>query len=69
MSGNDHNDHNDRNDRNDGKEQDFLDFPGADRLRAAGRVEPPTADAVAAALDAVRAAARAEEGSAPGGAT
>ncbi|MGK5637914.1 hypothetical protein ACSNOK_06280 [Streptomyces sp. URMC 126] len=54
------------NDRNDSEEQDFLDFPGADRLRAAGRVDPPHPDAVAAALDAVRAAVRAEErGAAP----
>ncbi|MFF5126686.1 hypothetical protein ACFY41_07050 [Streptomyces syringium] len=48
-------------DRNtDGK--DFLDFPGAERLVAAGRVAPPSADAVAAALAAVRSAAgRAQE--------
>ncbi|MEW2579774.1 hypothetical protein [Streptomyces syringium] len=42
---------------------DFLDFPGAKRLVAAGKVAPPSADAVAAALAAVRSAAadRAEE--------
>ncbi|KJY42175.1 hypothetical protein VR41_08900 [Streptomyces sp. NRRL B-1568] len=46
----------DMNDRN------LLDFPGARRLRAAGKVAPPSADAVAAALAAVRSAAgRAEE--------
>ncbi|MBB5935448.1 hypothetical protein [Streptomyces zagrosensis] len=36
---------------------DFLDFPGAGRLRAAGKVAPPSADAVATALAAVRSAA------------
>ncbi|MEU5189002.1 hypothetical protein AB0G83_17900 [Streptomyces klenkii] len=41
-------------DMNDG---DLLDFPGAGRLRAAGKVTPPSADAVAAALAAVRSAA------------
>ncbi|WEV26566.1 hypothetical protein OYE22_16200 [Streptomyces sp. 71268] len=35
----------------------LLDFPGAGRLRAAGRVAPPSADVVAAALAAVRSAA------------
>ncbi|EME96767.1 hypothetical protein J7W19_20970 [Streptomyces mobaraensis NBRC 13819 = DSM 40847] len=55
------------NGRKDGTEQDYLDFTGAARLRAAGRVEPPPADVVAAALDAVRAAARAEEGHTPEG--
>ncbi|MBC2875165.1 MULTISPECIES: hypothetical protein [Streptomyces] len=55
------------NARKDGTEQDYLDFTGAARLRAAGSVEPPPADVVAAALDAVRAAARAEEGHAPEG--
>ncbi|MBP2407059.1 hypothetical protein [Streptomyces syringium] len=41
---------------------DFLDFPGAKRLVAAGKVAPPSADAVAAALAAVRSAAgRAQE--------
>ncbi|MER5787768.1 CU044_5270 family protein [Streptomyces sp. NPDC001980] len=34
-------------------EFDLLDFPGADALTAAGRVEPPTASAVAAARAAV----------------
>ncbi|MBH1934923.1 hypothetical protein I5Q34_11665 [Streptomyces sp. AV19] len=40
-----------------GNEMDALDFPGADRLRAAGRVAPPSPDVVAAALAAVRSAA------------
>ncbi len=35
----------------------LLDFPDAGRLRAAGRVTPPSADVVAAALAAVRSAA------------
>ncbi|MFG3021760.1 CU044_5270 family protein [Streptomyces sp. NPDC048254] len=35
-------------------EPDVLDFPGADALAAAGRVEPPSASAVAAARAAVR---------------
>ncbi|MEV6673832.1 CU044_5270 family protein [Streptomyces sp. NPDC051162] len=38
-------------------DRDILDFPGARRLKAAGKVAPPSADAVAAALAAVRAAA------------
>ncbi|GGY06769.1 hypothetical protein [Streptomyces hiroshimensis] len=38
-------------------DRDLLDFPGAGRLRAAGKVAPPSADAVAAALAAVRSAA------------
>lgn len=38
-------------------DRDLLDFPGARRLRAAGKVAPPSADAVAAALAAVRQAA------------
>ncbi|MBB5119481.1 hypothetical protein AF335_28760 [Streptomyces eurocidicus] len=38
-------------------DRDLLDFPGARRLKAAGKVAPPSADAVAAALAAVRAAA------------
>ncbi|MET9644749.1 hypothetical protein [Streptomyces syringium] len=41
---------------------DFLDFPGAGRLKAAGKVAPPSADAVAAALAAVRSAADRAEG-------
>ncbi|GAA2931288.1 hypothetical protein GCM10020221_28850 [Streptomyces thioluteus] len=40
-----------------GNEKDALDFPGADRLRAAGRVAPPSPDVIAAALAAVRQAA------------
>ncbi|MER6227427.1 hypothetical protein ABT189_43940, partial [Streptomyces sp900105755] len=36
---------------------DVLDFPGADRLRAAGDVAPPNPAVVSAALTAVRAAA------------
>lgn len=39
---------------------DILDFPGADRLRAAGNVTPPTPAALDAALEAVRAARREE---------
>lgn len=42
-------------------DKDFLDFPGARRLKAAGKVAPPSADAVAAALAAVRSAAGREE--------
>ncbi|MFE5033962.1 CU044_5270 family protein [Streptomyces sp. NPDC056683] len=38
-------------------ELDVLDFPGADRLRAAGDVAPPSPAVVSAALTAVRAAA------------
>ncbi|MEX2982276.1 CU044_5270 family protein [Streptomyces sp. C36] len=38
-------------------DRDLLDFPGARRLKAAGKVAPPSADAVAAALAAVRQAA------------
>ncbi len=38
-------------------DKDLLDFPGARRLKAAGKVAPPSADAVAAALAAVRSAA------------
>ncbi|MBO0655474.1 CU044_5270 family protein [Streptomyces triculaminicus] len=38
-------------------DRDLLDFPGARRLKAAGKVAPPSADAVAAALAAVRSAA------------
>ncbi|WP_171170888.1 hypothetical protein [Streptomyces sp. I05A-00742] len=53
---------NDRNDPNDGTGRDVLDFPGAGRLRAAGKVAPPSADVVAAVLAAVRGAALAEEG-------
>ncbi|WP_116213296.1 hypothetical protein [Streptomyces olivoreticuli] len=49
----------DMNDRN------LLDFPGARRLKAAGKVAPPSADAVAAALAAVRSAAGAAEGNGP----
>ncbi|GAA3063281.1 hypothetical protein GCM10020000_53340 [Streptomyces olivoverticillatus] len=41
----------------DTNDRDLLDFPGARRLRAAGKVAPPSADAVAAALAAVRSAA------------
>ncbi|MFI9235538.1 hypothetical protein [Streptomyces sp. NPDC053079] len=44
---------------------DFLDFPGAGRLRAAGKVTPPSADAVAAALAAVRSAAGRADGDGP----
>ncbi|WP_225834167.1 CU044_5270 family protein [Streptomyces sp. NK08204] len=40
--------------------QDLLDFPGAESLRAAGRVEPPAPQAVARALAAVEAATRQE---------
>ncbi|WP_372409331.1 hypothetical protein [Streptomyces luteireticuli] len=40
-----------------GNEKDILDFPGADRLRSAGRVAPPSPDVIAAALAAVRQAA------------
>ncbi|GGT02873.1 hypothetical protein [Streptomyces chromofuscus] len=40
--------------------QELLDFPGAEALQAAGRVEPPAAQAVAQALAAVDAAARQE---------
>ncbi|MGW1028478.1 CU044_5270 family protein [Streptomyces sp. NPDC002577] len=40
--------------------QDLLDFPGAEVLQAAGRVEPPAPQAVAQALAAVQAAARQE---------
>ncbi|MER0243844.1 hypothetical protein AAHZ94_17885 [Streptomyces sp. HSW2009] len=47
---------------------DVLDFPGADRLQAAGRVAPPSADAVAAALAAVRSAAGQEQGGTAGAA-
>ncbi|MFC9325959.1 hypothetical protein [Kitasatospora sp. NPDC057015] len=39
------------------EQQDLLDFPGADALRAAGRVQPPSAQALARARAAVRAAA------------
>ncbi|MGA5132826.1 hypothetical protein ACPCTO_23775 [Streptomyces olivoreticuli] len=47
-------------------DKDLLDFPGARRLKAAGKVAPPSADAVAAALAAVRsAAAGAAEGGGP----
>ncbi|MFI0737069.1 hypothetical protein ACH4PU_03005 [Streptomyces sp. NPDC021100] len=60
---------NGREDGMDGKGKEFLDFPGSARLRAAGRVEPPPADVVAAALEAVRAAACAEGGRAPEEAT
>ncbi|MFE2432702.1 hypothetical protein ACFXJ5_39090 [Streptomyces sp. NPDC059373] len=38
--------------------QALLDFPGAEALQAAGRVEPPSAQALARALAAVEAAAR-----------
>ncbi|MFI1797196.1 hypothetical protein ACH427_07525 [Streptomyces sp. NPDC020379] len=41
--------------------RDLLDFPGARRLKAAGKVAPPSAAAVAAALAAVRSAAGREE--------
>ncbi|MCX4782943.1 hypothetical protein [Streptomyces sp. NBC_01264] len=41
-------------------EHDVLDFPGADGVRAAGDVAPPSARAVEAALTAVRAAVAAE---------
>lgn len=41
-------------------DRDILDFPGARRLKAAGKVAPPSADAVAAALAAVRSAAAAD---------
>ncbi|MER5782019.1 hypothetical protein ABT104_09900 [Streptomyces mobaraensis] len=51
---------NEREDGMDGKGKEFLDFPGSARLCAAGRVEPPPEDVVAAALEAVRAAACAE---------
>ncbi|MFE6777055.1 hypothetical protein [Streptomyces sp. NPDC057702] len=44
---------------------DPLDFPGARRLRAAGKVAPPSAEAVAAALAAVRSAASSAEGGGP----
>ncbi|QLE70249.1 hypothetical protein FGW37_00230 [Streptomyces rectiverticillatus] len=44
---------------------DFLDFPGAGRLRSAGKVAPPSADAVAAALAAVRSAAGGAEADGP----
>ncbi|MEU2869533.1 hypothetical protein ABZ769_10030 [Streptomyces olivoreticuli] len=46
-------------------DRDLLDFPGARRLKAAGKVAPPSADAVAAALAAVRSAAGAAEGDGP----
>ncbi|MEU1308417.1 CU044_5270 family protein [Streptomyces cinnamoneus] len=46
-------------------DRDLLDFPGARRLRAAGKVAPPSADAVAAALAAVRSAAGRVEGDGP----
>ncbi|MFE0100589.1 CU044_5270 family protein [Streptomyces sp. NPDC059009] len=47
-------------------DRDLLDFPGAGELRAAGKVSPPSADTVAAALAAVRSAARqAQEGGGP----
>ncbi|MCJ0875835.1 hypothetical protein [Streptomyces sp. AP-93] len=45
-------------------EHDILDFPGADELRAAGGVASPSAQAVEAALTAVRTAIAAEAGSA-----
>ncbi|RLV08799.1 hypothetical protein CTZ27_08580 [Streptomyces griseocarneus] len=44
---------------------DLLDFPGARRLKAAGKVAPPSADAVAAALAAVRSAAARTQGDGP----
>ncbi|MGH4033439.1 hypothetical protein ACQB60_31390 [Actinomycetota bacterium Odt1-20B] len=47
--------------RQDMDDRDLLDFPGAGRLKAAGKVAPPSADAVAAALAAVRSAARQAE--------
>ncbi|MCC3768203.1 hypothetical protein [Streptomyces sp. UNOC14_S4] len=50
-------DMNGRDDRDSRGDRDFLDFPGARRLKAAGKVAPPSADAVAAALAAVRSAA------------
>jgi hypothetical protein len=40
--------------------QALLDFPGAEALRAAGRIEPPSARALERALAAVEVAARAE---------
>lgn len=40
--------------------EDLLDFPGTEALQAAGRVEPPTPQAVAQALAAVHATARQE---------
>ncbi|MFI1645375.1 CU044_5270 family protein [Streptomyces avidinii] len=45
---------------------DLLDFPGADRLRAAGEVAAPGPAVVAAALSAVRSAEAAERKTAPG---
>ncbi|MFE0047595.1 hypothetical protein [Streptomyces albireticuli] len=48
-------------------DRDLLDFPGARRLKAAGKVAPPSAAAVAAALAAVRSAAAGQaEGQAAG---
>ncbi|MFC0596844.1 CU044_5270 family protein [Streptomyces palmae] len=44
--------------------QELLDFPGAEALQAAGHVEPPSAQALARAMAAVRAAAQDEAGSA-----
>ncbi|MEU1500185.1 hypothetical protein [Streptomyces sp. NPDC005732] len=45
--------------------QALLDFPGAEALQAAGRVEPPSAATLARALAAVEEAAREESGRAP----
>ncbi|MBH5337854.1 CU044_5270 family protein [Streptomyces pactum] len=50
----------------DSPEPGGADIPGAGRLRAAGRVPPPSAATVDAALRAVRAAAAAERTGAPG---
>lgn len=44
--------------------QELLDFPGAEALQAAGHVEPPSAQAIARAMAAVRSAAQDEAGSA-----
>ncbi|MFF7725814.1 hypothetical protein [Streptomyces sp. NPDC008001] len=44
---------------------DFLDFPGAGQLKAAGKVPPPSAGAIAAALAAVRSEAGREEAEGP----
>ncbi|WP_328377749.1 hypothetical protein OHB13_17690 [Streptomyces sp. NBC_00440] len=45
--------------------QALLDFPGAEALQAAGRVEPPSAPALARALAAVEGAVREDAGRAP----
>ncbi|MGK5728132.1 CU044_5270 family protein [Streptomyces sp. URMC 124] len=60
MTGHDRN--HDRNHDGNTDDADFLDFPGAGRLKSAGKVAPPSAAAVAAALAAVRSAAGQAEG-------